>query len=60
MHDLAIILGMNQPAVSHQLKTLRQNKLVKIRKDGKKSYYSLNDEHIAQILVLGLEHVNFK
>jgi len=56
VHDLAIILGMNQPAVSHQLKTLRQFKLVKMRKDGPKNYYVINDDHIAKILLIGQEH----
>jgi ArsR family transcriptional regulator len=57
VHDLALILNMEQSAISHQLRVLRQNKLVKIRKDGKLSYYSLNDDHVHEILIRGYEHI---
>lgn len=61
VHDLGLILGMQQPAVSHQLKTLRKYKLVSVRREGKLSYYSLSDKHIFDILDIGLEHlVHFK
>lgn len=56
--DISALLTMSQPAVSHQLKVLRQSKLVKFRKDGKVVYYSLDDEHIKQIFYQGLEHVS--
>lgn len=58
VHDLSLILGMQQPAVSHQLKTLKQYKIVTARRDGKKTYYSLNDNHIFEILNVGLNHLS--
>lgn len=53
---LAELLGMTAPAVSHQLKILRHNHLVRTRRDGKNIYYSLADDHVQRILELGLEH----
>lgn len=53
---LAELLGMTAPAVSHQLKILRQSHLVRTRRDGKNIYYSLADDHVQRILELGLEH----
>lgn len=58
--DLTALLSMNQSAVSHQLKILRQSKLVKCRRDGKIIYYSLDDEHINRIFELGLKHIEEK
>lgn len=55
--DLASIAGMQQSAVSHQLKTLRQNRLVKLRKDGVTSYYSLDDLHVSEIFLMALTHI---
>lgn len=55
--DLANILDMSISAVSHQLKSLRNAKLVKIRRDGKNIYYSLDDNHINSILEVSLEHI---
>lgn len=55
--SLAEKLGMSQPAVSHHLRTLRNLKLVKIRKNGRTSFYSLDDEHIDHLLHEGLKHV---
>lgn len=55
--DLAYLLNMSISAVSHQLKSLRNAKLVKIRRDGKNIYYSLDDEHIKSILEVSLEHI---
>ena len=49
--DLSVLLNMNQSAVSHQLRVLKQAQLVKYRKDGKVVYYSLKDEHIDSIHV---------
>lgn len=50
-------LGMEQSAVSHQLKLLRENHIVKSRRDGKTIYYSLDDDHILDILEQTFEHV---
>ena len=55
--DLANLLGASESAVSHSLRTLRQLKLVKFRREGKIAYYSLDDDHIRQLLDLGFEHV---
>jgi len=54
--DLCALLKMKQPAVSHQLKNLKQSRIVKARRDGKIVYYSLEDEHIRELLNLGMEH----
>ena len=54
---IADIVGMEQSTVSHQLRVLRQENLVKVRRDGKQSYYSLEDEHIKLIFEMGLEHI---
>ena len=55
--DLANLLGVSQSAVSHSLRSLRQMKLVKFRKDGKIAYYTLDDDHIARLLDEGFRHV---
>ncbi len=55
---LAEQLNMNTPAISHQLKILRQNHLVRTRRDGKKVYYRLADDHVQRILELGSEHMS--
>ena len=55
--DLCALLRMKQPAVSHQLKNLKQARIVKARRDGKVVYYSLDDEHIWKLLNLGMEHI---
>ena len=55
--DLAEVVGMTQSAVSHQLRLLKQMKLVKNRRDGKIVYYSLADAHIQSILNQGMEHI---
>lgn len=55
--DISALLDLNQSTVSHQLKILKLNRLVKIRRDGKVVYYSLDDEHINQILSQGLSHI---
>lgn len=55
--DLAQILKMNQSAISHQLRTLKQMDLVRNRRDGKTMFYSLADTHIKTILSQGLEHL---
>lgn len=56
--DIAVLLGMSQSAISHQLRVLKQARLVKYRKDGKIVYYSLDDEHVRQIFNQGLTHIN--
>ncbi|MFV0363142.1 MAG: ArsR/SmtB family transcription factor [Suipraeoptans sp.] len=55
--DLADILSMNQSAISHQLRVLKQAKLVKNRRDGKTIFYSLADGHIQTIISQGMEHI---
>lgn len=55
--DIAQILNMTQSAISHQLRILKQNKLVKVRRDGKQIYYSLADDHVRVILAMGKEHI---
>lgn len=55
--DLAEALHMTQPAISHQLKILRQAKLVKSRREGKSVFYSLADGHVRTIIAQGREHV---
>lgn len=55
--DLAVLLNMTKSAISHQLKTLRQEKLVKYRREGKNAFYSLQDEHVKNLLEIGLEHI---
>lgn len=55
--DIAALLGMTQSAISHQLRVLKQGRLVKHRKEGKSVYYSLDDEHIKHIIEQGLAHI---
>lgn len=55
--DLAEALHMTQSAISHQLKILKQNKLVKSRREGKSIFYSLADEHVRTIIAQGQEHI---
>mgnify|MGYP005840414163 CR=1 FL=1 len=55
--DLAALLSMGQSAISHQLRVLRNLRLVKFRKEGKVVYYSLDDDHILSLFKQGLEHV---
>lgn len=55
--DIANLLGMSQSAISHQLRALKQSKLVKYRRDGKTVFYSLADGHVRTILDQGMEHV---
>ena len=56
--DIACLLNMTQSAISHQLRVLKQARLVKNRKEGKVVYYSLDDEHVKQIFDQGLIHIN--
>ena len=55
--DIAQVLNMNQSAISHQLKILKQNRLVKSRREGKAVFYSLTDGHVRTIINQGLEHI---
>jgi len=58
--DIAALLGMNQSAISHQLRVLKQAGLVKFRKEGKVVYYSLDDDHVKNIFEQGFIHINHK
>ena len=55
--DIAQLLGMTQSAISHQLRSLKQSRLVKARREGKTVFYSLADGHVRTILDQGMEHV---
>ena len=55
--DIAQLLGMTQSAISHQLRILKQNKLVKSRREGKSVFYSLADAHVRTIIAQGREHI---
>ena len=55
--DLAQARGMTQSAISHQLRILKQNKLVKSRREGKSVFYSLADDHVRTIIEMGREHI---
>lgn len=55
--DIAALLSMNISAVSHQLRILRQTKIVKSRRSGKEVFYSLDDEHIYKIYRMAIEHI---
>lgn len=54
---IAEALNMEQSTISHQLRVLRQNKLVRVRREGKQIYYSLDDDHVKEIIEMGLDHV---
>jgi DNA-binding transcriptional ArsR family regulator len=56
--DIAALLNMTQSAISHQLRILKQTRLVKNRKEGKVVYYSLDDVHVKQIFEMGLVHIS--
>ena len=55
--EIADLLKMNQSAISHQLRFLKNSKLVKNRRDGKTIYYSLDDDHVYNIISQGIEHI---
>lgn len=55
--DISAALGMTKSAVSHQLKVLRQNRLVKYKKVGKNVFYELSDDHVRDIIEKALEHI---
>ena len=56
--DIAALLNMTQSAISHQLRVLKQARLVRNRRDGKVVYYSLDDAHVKQIFEQGMSHIN--
>lgn len=56
--NLADILGMNQSAISHQLRILRNARLVKFRKEGKEVWYSLDDDHVITLMCQSVEHIS--
>ena len=56
--DIAVLLGMTKSAISHQLRLLRQSKLVKSRRNGKVVFYSLDDDHVGHVFSAGLDHVS--
>lgn len=58
--DIAALLGMTQSAISHQLRVLKQARLVKYKREGKVVYYSLEDEHVKRIFDQGLAHISEK
>ena len=55
--DIANALDMGQSAISHQLRVLRNARLVKFRKEGKEAWYSLDDNHVVKLMKQGLDHV---
>ena len=55
--DIAQLLGMTQSAISHQLRVLKQSKLVRCRREGKTMYYALADDHVRTIIGMGMEHL---
>ena len=57
VNDMAQLLGLSQTAVPHQLRVLKNNKLVRFRKEGKIVFYSLDDDHVRSIIEMGMEHV---
>ncbi|MBO4358302.1 MAG: winged helix-turn-helix transcriptional regulator [Erysipelotrichaceae bacterium] len=57
VNEIADLLNMNQSAISHQLRILKNSKLVKNRREGKTIYYSLDDDHVYNIICQGIEHV---
>jgi DNA-binding transcriptional ArsR family regulator len=56
--DISEVIGMSKSAVSHQLRLLKQMKLIKFEKSGREAIYSLDDEHVSKIFQCALEHVN--
>jgi len=55
--DIAHLLGMTTSAISHQLRVLKQAKLVKFKRSGKTVFYSLSDDHVRTIIGMGMEHI---
>lgn len=57
VQDIAEVVSLSQSAVSHQLRVLRDSKLVRFRREGKTVYYALDDDHVRTILSVGMEHL---
>lgn len=57
VYDIARLLNLSQSSVSHQLRILKNSKLVKFRREGKSIFYSLDDDHVREIISMGMEHV---
>ena len=55
--SIAETLGMEQSTISHQLRVLRNNKLVRARREGKQIYYPLDDDHVKKIIEMGIDHL---
>lgn len=58
VYDIAKLLGMTQSAISHQLRVLKQARLIKARRDGKNTFYSLDDEHVKRIIEQVMIHIS--
>ena len=58
VHDITGLVELSQSAVSHQLRVLRQMRLVRTRKEGRNVYYALDDAHVRELFRLSLEHIN--
>ena len=58
--DIAALLNMTQSAISHQLRVLKQARLVRNRREGKTVFYSLDDEHVRTVIGQGMEHIEEK
>lgn len=56
--DIAQLVGVSQTAISHQLRVLKNSKLVKFRRDGKTLFYSLSDDHVRRIIQQGMAHIH--
>jgi len=57
LHDIANAVALSQSAVSHQLRVLKDSKLVRFRREGKTVYYALDDDHVRSILSMGMDHI---
>jgi len=58
--SISELLNLTQSSISHQLRVLKANRLVKVRKEGKYAFYSLDDLHVIEIYKMGLEHLKEK
>ena len=57
VNDIAQVVGISQSAVSHQLRVLKDSKLVRFRREGKTVFYALDDDHVRSILSMGMDHI---
>lgn len=58
VNELSANLHMEQSAISHQLRILRQQNLVQLKKEGKQTFYAIKDQHVAQIFKIGMDHIS--